>query len=452
MAGEQAIESAFAYHEPPIDIILNQSGLLIVLNLVNVCLDKLVYCGLIGQLFIGILWGTPGAKWLDREMETFIQQLGYLGLIMLVYEGGLSTSIKTLRANMLMSLSVAITGICAPMGLSFILVEMVDATPVQAFAAGAALSATSLGTTFTILSTTQLISTRLGIVTTSAAMLDDVVGLVMVKIISNLGGSADSFTALTVIRPVFVSIGFGVGCLLLCLFIFRPILRKLLSMADKFPRFMGTFEFAFIVHTCILVGVVGGATYAGTSSLFAAYLVGVMISWFDSMAIESRELKALPPTVENSAESLTNNAEGNAPPTSNEMSTYTIPTGERVYEKYYKAPVQRILIPLFFVSILSLPFGRSPQYSNASHAGINWVCNPYHGNVSRPDCVARYRLCDPHVLRKVNHRTVARPGFSSSVRGQCRLHRGQASIQHDSFLSNFQTEVQCPEGIANVER
>lgn len=86
MAGEES-GAALAYREPPIATILNQTGFLLVLNMVNVCLDKLLYCGLIGQLFIGILWGTPGAKWLDREIETVIQQLGYLGLIMLVYEG-----------------------------------------------------------------------------------------------------------------------------------------------------------------------------------------------------------------------------------------------------------------------------------------------------------------------------------------------------------------------------
>ena len=103
-----------------------------------------------------------------------------------------------------------------------------SATPLQSFAAGAALSATSLGTTFTILSTTQLTTTRLGTVTTSAAMLDDVVGLVMVQIISNLGGSATSFTTVTVIRPVFVSIGFAVGLLLLCAFCLQPVLKNCL--------------------------------------------------------------------------------------------------------------------------------------------------------------------------------------------------------------------------------
>lgn len=75
------------YNEPPITTILNQTGFLVVLNLVNACLDRVLYYGLLGQLFIGILWGTPGAKWLNRETETVIQQLGYLGLITLVFEG-----------------------------------------------------------------------------------------------------------------------------------------------------------------------------------------------------------------------------------------------------------------------------------------------------------------------------------------------------------------------------
>lgn len=93
-----ASEAAFAYHEPSIKTVLNYTGFLLVLNIANTCLDKLLYCGLIGQLFIGVLWGTPGAKWLDRETETVIQQIGYLGLILLIYEGEYSRS-KLLKLN-----------------------------------------------------------------------------------------------------------------------------------------------------------------------------------------------------------------------------------------------------------------------------------------------------------------------------------------------------------------
>jgi Kef-type K+ transport system membrane component KefB len=174
------------------------------------------------------------------------------------------------------------------MGLSFILIELVSSTSLQSFAAGAALSATSLGTTFTILSTTQLATTRLGTVASSAAMLDDVVGLVMVQVISNLGGDVASFSVVTVIRPVFVSIGFAIGLLLLCAFCLQPALRKLLTWKEKLPKFVKTAQFAFLAHSCVLVGVVAGATYAGTSSLFAAYLAGVIVSWFDVLVAESR--------------------------------------------------------------------------------------------------------------------------------------------------------------------
>ncbi|GKZ23207.1 hypothetical protein AbraCBS73388_009559 [Aspergillus brasiliensis] len=336
-------DAAFAYHEPTIATLLNQAGFLVVLNLINACLDKLLYCGLIGQLFIGILWGTPGAKWLDTETERVIQQLGYIGLIMLVYEG-----------------------IGVPMGLSFILMKLVSASPLQAFAAGAALSATSLGTTFTILSTTNLVSTRLGTVTTGAAMLDDVVGLVMVQIISNLGGSASSFNAITVVRPLFVSIGFALGVFILCAFCFKPILRKTLTMRRDLPLFMSTVQFAFLAQTSVLVGLVAGATYAGTSSLFAAYLAGVIVSWFDGLAADIRvpnadKARNIPQSepgvlIEQSSEQSTpQDRPDNATPSTTQTPPCSphdeIPTGIAVYEKYYKEPVNRILIPLFFASI-----------------------------------------------------------------------------------------------------
>ena len=51
-------------------------------------LVQLIFCGLLGQVFVGVAWGTPGAKWLSSEMEEVVVQLGYLGLILLVYEGG----------------------------------------------------------------------------------------------------------------------------------------------------------------------------------------------------------------------------------------------------------------------------------------------------------------------------------------------------------------------------
>ncbi|GME46331.1 hypothetical protein GTA08_BOTSDO09172 [Neofusicoccum parvum] len=132
-----ASPASLPYHEPGITTILIQSSFLAVLNVVNAILDNTVYCGLLGQIFVGVAWGTPGAKWLAESTEEAIVQLGYLGLILLVYEGGLSTSFASLKANLLLSVAVAITGISVPIGLSFTLQTLIGATPLQAFAAAA---------------------------------------------------------------------------------------------------------------------------------------------------------------------------------------------------------------------------------------------------------------------------------------------------------------------------
>lgn len=274
-------------------------------------------------------------------------------------------SIKALKANISVSIAVALTGILTPIALSFVLKELVSASSLQAFAAGAALSATSLGTTFTILSTTNLISTRLGTVTTCAAMLDDVVGLVMVQVIANLSGNNTSFDPITIIRPIFVSIGFGAGVFVLCSFCLKPILRVFLTKESKLPKFMQTVQFAFLAHTIILVGMVAGASYAGTSSLFAAYLSGVIVKWFDEF---SAELKAQHASARygspHSGTAQEQNAQaGEERPAERTLSNssaisqeshhedHDIPTGEMIYKKYYKGPVDRILIPFFFVSL-----------------------------------------------------------------------------------------------------
>jgi hypothetical protein len=79
--------ASLPYHEPGIVVILILTFFLLLLNILNAALDKLLYCGLLGQVLIGIAWGSPGAKWLSASLEETVVQLGYLGLILLVYEG-----------------------------------------------------------------------------------------------------------------------------------------------------------------------------------------------------------------------------------------------------------------------------------------------------------------------------------------------------------------------------
>ena len=79
--------AALSYHEPGIVTILTLSSFLLLVNIVNYIFDRVLFCGLIGQIAVGVAWGTPGGKWLSGDTENAIMQLGFIGLILIVYEG-----------------------------------------------------------------------------------------------------------------------------------------------------------------------------------------------------------------------------------------------------------------------------------------------------------------------------------------------------------------------------
>lgn len=272
-------------------------------------------------------------------------------------------------SNLYLSALVAIIGISAPVGLSFVLQKLLHATPLQAFAAGAALCSTSLGTTFTVLSTSGLDKSRLGVILSSAAMLDDIAGLVMVQVISNLGTSANSFGAVTVIRPIFVSIAFAVVVPLVCRLIVQPLTRHVLEGAKNtngsIKRWAVTPAFAFVSHTFLLLGLVTGSSYAGTSNLFAAYIAGAVITWWDALAETilakghsqchkykgSREIQPGSKPQERALEAKgrpkAEQSSDTDPDTEKRQHEHT---GIATYEHFYAPSVTFILKPFFFVS------------------------------------------------------------------------------------------------------
>jgi hypothetical protein len=87
VAGPSEDAPSLPYHEPEIVTILVQTSFLLLLNIINSALDRVLYCGLLGQVLVGIAWGTPAAKLLSTNVEEAIVQFGYLGLILLVFEG-----------------------------------------------------------------------------------------------------------------------------------------------------------------------------------------------------------------------------------------------------------------------------------------------------------------------------------------------------------------------------
>ena len=83
---------ALPYQQPALSVLLPLLGFLLALHVVAWPLDRFISAGLLGQVAVGVIWG-PLASWIATDTQQAIVQLGYVGLILLVYEGWLPTEI-----------------------------------------------------------------------------------------------------------------------------------------------------------------------------------------------------------------------------------------------------------------------------------------------------------------------------------------------------------------------
>ncbi|KAE9391723.1 Sodium/hydrogen exchanger, partial [Gymnopus androsaceus JB14] len=260
---------------PDISILLTVSSLLYLLNVAESIFSLILEAGLLGSLIVGIIYGPEGANLLPEYLLQTLLVFGYIGLILLIFEAGINTNISLLYKNMALSVLVAGTGVILPIAFSIFLLHFGFGYGVlQGFAAGASLSSTSLGTTLALLKP-EFRQTRTGVVLLSAALFDDVVGLIIAAIIQGFSNSSNADISWPVIlRPILVSVAFALVAGLL-VWVIRPLTRRM-SYRWKLIVYQGRTQLCIL--TIVVSGFVAGASYAGTSELYGAYLAGVIVA------------------------------------------------------------------------------------------------------------------------------------------------------------------------------
>ncbi|KAL4802509.1 Cation/H+ exchanger [Aspergillus unguis] len=331
------------YHEPTIVEILVIISFFLFLSLAEVVSAKIIRAGIIGHIAVGIIYGAPLADILEREWQRTFITLGYVGLILIIFEGGLGARIDLLKQNFVLSMLGAATGVCFPIGLSYLLLYLgFGYGAVETFIIGAALSATSLGTTFAVISsaskTVDLGQTRVGSVLVSAAVIDDVVGLVMSSVIHDLGqlsggGGSDVNLGWLIGRPIVASIGMSIVTPLVTKYLFAPLFRGYIE--NHFARYDHISN--IILMALVLCAFISIAAFTGTSILFGAFLAGTFLTYIPSkhpsgpFVVMSRE-------------------EG-------EREEHKSPTFVHTFERYLFDVQKHLMEPLFFASIgFAIPF------------------------------------------------------------------------------------------------
>lgn len=78
---------AAVYAQPTAIDVLVISSYFYLLNVVREIFDALFNSGLVGEVALGIIYGTPLAGILSSEWEQTFWDVGYIGLILIVFEG-----------------------------------------------------------------------------------------------------------------------------------------------------------------------------------------------------------------------------------------------------------------------------------------------------------------------------------------------------------------------------
>lgn len=234
-----------------------------------------------------VLAALQGADGVDIMKIAYVLDIfSRFGVIFLLFMVGLESSVDELKRTGRESVRVAVIGVLAPMLLGFLTAGLL--VPEASFAAnlfvGATLSATSIGITAKVLREMNQLRSREAHIIIGAAMLDDVLGLVVLALVSSmvLNGRVEWLDLLQVIALAILFFG---GVLS-----FGPwVVRR----SARFFAFLKPWEAKLVVCFLFLMLLSWLATRVELAAIIGAFAAGMIINegFFESSEPRADTLK-----------------------------------------------------------------------------------------------------------------------------------------------------------------
>lgn len=242
-------------------------ALLVATKVFGLVAQRLGQPSVVGELVAGVLLGKSILGILDPN-DPVIHDLAQLGVIVLLFEIGLHTDIRSLVKVGPAAIVVAIIGVALPFGLGYGVCIALGLSAMPAVVAGAALTATSIGISARTLSDLGQLRTAEGQIVLGAAVLDDVIGLVILSVVAGLVGGR-AVTAGGVAVTTAIALGFIVVALVLGSLFVPPFFR----FVDRIEE-SGTLGVAALAFAFLLASV---AAVAGSATIIGAFAAGLIL-------------------------------------------------------------------------------------------------------------------------------------------------------------------------------
>jgi Kef-type K+ transport system membrane component KefB len=229
--------------------------------------QKIGQPAVLGELIGGTLVGKTAFGLVDPSIEA-LHLLSELGVIILLFSIGLETRLNSLLKVGTASMAVAAVGVVLPFLLGYGVCTLLGLERLVSIVCGAALTATSVGITARVLSELGQLNDPESQVVLGAAILDDVIGLVILTVVTGLAGG-DRLTPAGIVRISATAFGFLIGTVA----IGRLILPRILGCAARFRHSGSSTIFALM----LAIGLAWLADEAGSAVIIGAFAAGVVL-------------------------------------------------------------------------------------------------------------------------------------------------------------------------------
>jgi Kef-type K+ transport system membrane component KefB len=229
--------------------------------------ERLHQPGIVGEIVAGILIGPGVLAW--TSPTAFLDALAQLGVMFLLFRVGLEVKSSELIRVGATATVVATLGVAVPFFLGWGIMLLWGEPQLESIFTGAAMVATSVGITAQVLESKGLMKARASRIILAAAVIDDVLGLLVLALVSNLAQGELNLLGLGLTAAV------AIGFTLLVVTWGTQTVRKIVPRMQQRLR-VGEAQFA--LSMCLLFGLSVAAVYAGVAAIIGAFLAGMALS------------------------------------------------------------------------------------------------------------------------------------------------------------------------------
>ena len=193
-------------------MLLVVAATLITAKLLAKLAERIKQPAVLGELLAGVLLGGSLLGWLDPA-NPVVHVLSEIGVIILLFEIGLHTELKSITNVLGTATTVATVGVVLPLVLGYVaVVGLVGLDKIPALVCAASLTATSIGISARVLSDIGQLTSREGQVVLGAAVLDDIAGLIVLAVVT--GVVTGNSTGVNGLGSAAILAAFAVGMIL----------------------------------------------------------------------------------------------------------------------------------------------------------------------------------------------------------------------------------------------